>query len=206
MPLCGGIRLDRVWRMLEGLARLRGTPIARIKRVGVRPQKLAAAQTMMYNVNNASDMNHAALQQTGLVGVARAGEIALADKWSWNNKRFPSRADVSFHYLPNGELSYATVLYVNCKAKGVEALRKLEHRLPATGKYLSPGHILHYLVKVADPVPKCDAASTPLFRHPGTNSAITVRETRDQVEHAASHDGESRIPDFVHPVLDVSRW
>ena len=53
----------------------------------------------------------------------------------------PTRADVSFVWAPDGTLEEVIMQTVNCKARGVEARRKLPRHLPARGSYLSPDYI-----------------------------------------------------------------
>lgn len=179
VKLVGGYKLTRVWGMLDGLARLRGVPPPRIKRVGVRPRCLQAGQDAIYSPTSPDDYNLATAQQTALVGLARVGEISVGGKWQFDTRRHPTRADVSFVYG-----KYATVKWVNSKAKGVEAFRKLPHRLPWTGTYLSPGAMLYHLTEILDPVPAERRADTPLFRRATTGKAITLVQVRSDLKRA----------------------
>ena len=189
VDLAGGHSLKRIYEMLEGLARLRGTPPPRIKRVGVRPKKLRAGIDAIYPQSSAENANMAACMETCMGAVRRCGELAVGGKWRWRADRHPTRNDVKFHRRSDGSIEYATVFAVNSKAKGVEALRKLPFRLPFHGRFLSPGYMLWYLTEVLDPVPEAERASTPLFRHPRSNEAITVTEVRNELRRAMTAVG-----------------
>ena len=89
---------------------------------------------------------------------------------------------------------------VNCKARGVEARRKLPRHLPARGSYLSPGVLLWLLTEVVDPVPSSQRSTTPLFRDPSraddpvTRGIITTDQLRSVVRlvmSAAGKDGSA---------------
>jgi hypothetical protein len=67
-----------------------------------------------------------------------------------------------------GELLETTIHIVNSKARGAERFRKLPVPLPTSGRYLSPGLALWYLMSQADPVPGAAARATPLFRDPSS--------------------------------------
>ena len=189
VELAGGHSLQRVWDMLSGYARLGGVPPPRIRRVGVRPQKLRAGLDIIYPKPDPDSANMAACMETCMGAVRRAGELAVGSKWKWNATRHPTRADVTFTRDSRGDILYATVMVVNSKARGVEAFRKLPFRLPFKGKYLSPGYMLYYLTEVLDPVPLSERAATPLFRHPATNKAITVSEVCSELRRAMSAVG-----------------
>jgi hypothetical protein len=184
VPLAGGFSLRRVMDTCDGMARLKGVPPPRIERVGVRPRFLRAGIDATIDTGAPAGANVAACLESTLAGVKRAGEMAVGSRWKWNARRHPTRADVSFTHGARGELLYATVLAVNSKAKGVEALRKLPVRLPADGSYLSPGRALYNLVKRIDPVSAADEETTPLFRDPRTNAALTVDGVRRAVRRA----------------------
>ena len=113
----------------------------------------------------------------------------VGGKWRWRPDRHPTRKDVAFHRRADGSIEYATVMAVNSKARGVEALRKLPFRLPFRGRFLSPGYMLWFLTEVLDPVPEAERASTPLFRHPKSNEAITVTEVRNELRRAMTAVG-----------------
>ena len=189
VDLAGGHSLKRVYEMLEGLARKKGIPPPRIKRVGVRPQKLRAGLDAIYPIPNAENANMAACMETCMGAVRRCGELAVGGKWKWRHDRHPTRSDVTFHRRADGSIKYATIRAVNSKAKGVEALRKLPFRLPYTGRFLSPGYMLWYLTEVLDPIPVEERASTPLFRHPSSGKAITVAEVRSELRRAMAAVG-----------------
>ena len=189
VDLAGGHPLKRIYEMLEGLARQRGVPPPRIKRVGVRPQKLRAGIDAIYPAADGESANMAACMETCMGAVRRAGELAVGSKWKWQARRHPTREDVSFHRRPDGSIAYATIKAVNSKAKGVEAFRKLPFRLPFSGRYLSPGYMLWYLTEVIDPVPVDQRATTPLFRHPTSGDAIKVSEVRTELRRAMAAVG-----------------
>ena len=187
VDLAGGFSLQRVYDMLNGLARQRGAPIARLTRLGARPAALRAGLDSAFPLVNAATANRCALIEVCTAALRRAGELAVGGRWSWRADRHPTRADVKFHGT-----QYATVWAVNSKAKGVEALRKLPSRVPWSGRYLSPGHMLWLLCAVLDPVPESEKATTPLFRDPATGKALTVKAVRADVRlvmDAAGLDG-----------------
>ena len=64
--------------MLDGLQRLTGAPVPRRKRIGVRPEHMQRAISARYGIDarSARDSNWAALFETALVTLARAGELA----------------------------------------------------------------------------------------------------------------------------------
>ena len=98
--------------------------------------------------------------------VRRCGELAVGGKWRWRPDRHPTRKDVTFHRRADGSIEYATVMAVNSKARGVEALRKLPFRLPFRGRFLSPGYMLWFLTEVLDPVPGGRTSIHPSLQTP----------------------------------------
>ena len=182
--LAGGFSLGRVHEMLRGLARLKGVPPVRLVRLGIRPASLRAGLDAIYPLADAASLNRAACMEVTFASLRRPGETAVGDNWSWHAERHPTRADVSFHRDASGTILYATLMAVNSKAKGVEALRKLPFRLPMTGRYLSPGQLLHLLTEVVDPVPLSERATTPLFRDPNTGCALRVAHIRSELRRA----------------------
>ena len=178
--LAAGFPLDRVHGMLQGLQRLSGQPIARRRRIGVRPAHLRAGiDARLAPAANAAHANKAALMETALVALARAAELAASRaRGGFVPARHPSRRDVRFDFC-NGVLTGCTIWIINCKARGPEYLRKLPVHLPIDGKHLSPGRALYFLMRVADPVPFDQEPFTPLFRDPATNGILTVTSVRD---------------------------
>ena len=136
--------------------------------------------------------------ETALVAVLRGGDgITLPPK-----KRFiPSdlassfplttRADITFLRSASGDVICVQIMCINCKAKGVEARRKLPRFLPMDGDFLSPGRMLYWLTEVFDPVPEHLRASTPLFRTAEglPFSMAGVRSGVRRVMDAAGRDG-----------------
>ena len=117
-------------------------------------------------------------------------DVGLRGRLSHGNPRATTRADVTF--FPPHAPRMVRVMAINCKARGVEARRKLPRYLPMTGRYLSPGDMIWHLVTVADPVPESAAATTPLFRDPLTNGMISTSQMREDVRSvmtAAGRDG-----------------
>lgn len=117
-------------------------------------------------------------------------DVGLRGRLSHGNPRATTRADVTF--FPPHAPRMVRVMAINCKARGVEARRKLPRYLPMTCRYLSPGDMIWHLVTVADPVPESAAATTPLFRDPLTNGMISTSQMRDDVRRvmtAAGRDG-----------------
>ena len=199
--LAGNFPLTRVYKMLDGYARLQGTAPIRRKRVGCRPHELARGLSIALNPSSPRDLNLASCMESGLVACSRGGEVT-------SNKRggafdpvvHPTRADVSFVWAPDGTLEEAIMQTVNCKARGVEARRKLPRHLPARGSYLSPGYLLWLLTEVVDPVPPNQRSATPLFRDPSraddpvTRGIITTDQLRSVVRlvmSAAGKDGSA---------------
>ena len=184
--------LIRVKHMLDGLQRLSGEPVPRRKRIGVRPAHMCAAIAAKYGVEarNRDASNWAALFETALVALARAGELASnLPRGAFDPKRHPSRADVTFEYTADGQPCKCSIWIVNSKARGAEALRKIQVHIPMCGRYLSPGVRLFDLIHHVDPVPPERAASTPLFRDFRGN-ILTVNAVRAEIR--ALMDGIGR--------------
>ena len=80
---------------------------------------------------------------------------------------------------------------ISCKARGVEARRKLPRFLPMDGVFLGPGRMLLLLTSQMDPVPEHQAASTPLFRDANGKPFRMdyVRTRLRRVMNAAGRDG-----------------
>ena len=182
-----GLSLQRVKGMLDGMQQLSGRPVARRRRIGVRPAHLAAAIACSDPANDALDANYAALFECGLVGLLRGSELA-AGKRGFSLAQQPSRADVEFEWR-DGELCGATIMVVNCKARGAERLRRLPVRLPARGAYLSPARALWHLLHVVDPTPSAAASVTPLFRNPRTGAGLTSTQCRDRLRALLAMSG-----------------
>jgi hypothetical protein len=179
--LAGGMSLGRVKRMLDGMQRLTGSPIARLRRVGVRPAHLASGIRLgpLRPASDPADANYAALMETALVAIARAGELAASRPASgFLRNLHPSRADVRFKLDAAGRPVECTLWIVNCKAKGAERFRRLPVYLPMHGAHLSPGWALWHLTEIIDPVPLERRAVTPLFRVPSTNAVLSVAQVR----------------------------
>jgi len=176
VPLAGGMPLTRIHGFLQGHQRLLGHPIARRRRIGVRPAHLAAGiRAALQPRTSALHANVAAALECGLVAIARAGElVSTRASLAFTRARHPSRADVVFEYDAMGQPVAGTLWIINSKARGSEMLRKLPVPLPMDGKHLAPGRALYYLLHVIDPTPAHAAASTPLFRDPRTGRILTV--------------------------------
>lgn len=197
--LAGNFPLTRVHRMLSGYARLQSVAPLRLKRVGCRPHELSLGIRLSLNPSSALDCNIAALLECALVAVQRVGELASNKPGgAFDPAVHPTRADVSFSRAADGTLLETTFRSVNCKARGVEARRKLERHLPARGSFLSPGWLLYLLTEVVDPVPHHLRATTPLFRDPrhaadpvtrGIFTVARVRAVVRSVMTAAGKDG-----------------
>ena len=108
------------------------------------------------------------------------GEL-VASSGRFNRAVQPSRADVDFRLDAHGVPQECTIHIVNIKARGGNRYQRLPVRLPMSGRYLSPGWALWYLIRVADPVAPSLAASTPLFRNPGTGEVLTVAYIRGRL-------------------------
>ena len=177
--------LVRVQKMLDGMQRLTGAPVPRRKRIGVRPEHMQRAISARYGIDarSARDSNWAALFETAIVTLARAGELASnLPGGKFVPARHPSRADVHFKYDAHGQPCKCSIWIVNSKARGAEALRKLEVHVPMCGKFLSPGVRLFDLIHHVDPVSPELAASTPLFRDPTNGGRIlTVDAVREEI-------------------------
>ena len=173
--IAGGLPRARIKRMLDGMQNMTGRPIERRVRVGVRPQHLRAGIDALPSVS----ANMKALEEACFGATARCGELASGfPRGEFRPQSHPTRADLDFEYDARGVPIAATLMLVNSKARGAERFRKLQRRLPMTGRYLSPGDRLYRLVMVDDPVPDHLKHSTPLFRDPATNSILTVSEVR----------------------------
>lgn len=175
-----GMSLQRIHRMLQGHQRLLGHPIARRRRIGVRPVQLARGiRAQLDPRSNPLHCNVATCMEVALVAIARAGELASCRSGlSFTRARHPSRADVTFTYDASGSPIGCTLYIVNSKARGAEQMRKLPVPIPMTGGHLSPGLALYHLIHVLDPVPSHPADRTPLFRDPRTNSILSVTYVR----------------------------
>ena len=191
--LAGDMGTSAVYRMLDGYARDVGVPPERIKRLGVRPRDLGVGIDQVFTTSSAAHANRAALLQTATVGVLRGGDgISLGARKLWDAAVCCNRGDVSFQFGRDGRPTACRLMAINCKAKGVEAKRKLPRYLPMRGKYLSPGDLLYYLTEVVDYVPPESRTSTPLFRDPATNKILSIETMRADVRRcmsAAGRDG-----------------
>ena len=188
--LAANFPLDRIKNMLSGMQRLSGVPVPRLKRIGVRPQRLWQAMRGAYQDHTKLQANYATALQVGLVALARAGELVSGlPRGQVDFKRHPSRKHVQFKYNSEGKPVGCTLWIVNSKAKGAESLRRLPVPLPMTGTYLSPGQALWDLIHVIDPVPADQFATTPLFRIPSTNKILTVTQLRNEIRFLMSSLG-----------------
>jgi len=188
--LGAGLPLTRVSRMLDGLARLQGTPPPRRLRIGVRPKHLRQAIDAGLDTRDPLNANYATAFEVCLVAIARAGEIASGlPRGAFDVLRHPSRADLTFEYDSAGNPISAKIMIVNSKARGIEARRKVPVVLPMHGTYLSPGYRLWLLDRSIDPVPDTLRAITPLFRDPATNTILTVDGLRASLRAILSNIG-----------------
>jgi hypothetical protein len=188
--LGAGLPLTRVSRMLDGLARLQGTPPPRRLRIGVRPKHLRQAIDAGLDTRDPLNANYATAFEVCLVAIARAGEIASGlPLGAFDALRHPSRADLTFEYNSAGDPISAKIMIVNSKARGSEARRKVPVVLPMRGSYLSPGYRLWLLDRSIDPVPYELRATTPLFRDPATNTILTVDGLRASLRAILSNIG-----------------
>jgi hypothetical protein len=191
VPFAGGMPLTRIRNTLHGMQVLRGQPVLRRKRIGVRPAHLAAGiRARLRPESSALDANYAAAFETALVALARGGEVvASRGSRSFDPRIHPTRKDVSFTFDAAGQLSGCTIFIVNIKARAAERFRRLPVHLPIRGKHLSPGLALYYLCKVLDPVPASAESMTPLFRDPATNAILTVSSLRTMLRACMSAIG-----------------
>jgi hypothetical protein len=180
--LAGNMSHHSVIRFLGGLSILRGAPPPKKLRAGIRPKDLRAGIDKLYDPASPKEVNFAAAMTSGFGAALRACEYVRGKRKRFDPDRGSmSRADVVFEFDADGELVSACLMAVNAKAKGAEKFRKLPHYLPIDGKYVSPGRMLYYLVVVVDPVPTELAASTPMFRDPGTGAQIDIDKLRSEV-------------------------
>lgn len=188
--LAGGLSLARVHSMLDGLQRLSGAPVVRRRRIGVRPRHLRDGIAAALDPRrDAAHANLAALFESGLVALARAGELA-AGRGGFNPRVHPSRRDVHFTFDRHGQLLDCVIFIVNSKARGAERFRKMPMHLPVRGSLLSPGLSLFHLCHCIDHVPYEAEPSTPLFRVPSTNAILTVAAVRTQLRRCMSAIGQ----------------
>lgn len=190
--LAAGMKLTRVYRMLDGYARASGVPPARIQRLGVRPRDLCAGIDAVFSPSSAGDVNRASLLVVALVAVLRAGDgVTVSSRRRFCPSVSTTRADVQF-FPDERSPTHVRFMAVNCKARGVEAKRKLPRYLPMDGEFLSPGRMLWHLMFVVDPVPPDQLASTPLFRDPLSGKALSIDTMRSDVRlvmDAVGRDG-----------------
>ena len=180
--LAGNMSHHSVVRLLNGLSILRGAPPPKKLRAGVRPKDLRAGIDKVYISGSPADVNLATAMTAGFGAALRACEYVRGKRKCFDPERGSmSRADVVFEFDDDGELTSACLMAVNSKAKGAEKFRKLPHYLPIDGKFVSPGRLLHYLVKVADPVPAELAYITPMFRQPRNGQQIDIDELRTEL-------------------------
>jgi hypothetical protein len=180
VALAGGMPLRRVSKMLDGLARVSGVPPPRRLRIGVRPKHLRAAIDAHFDLSDPTDANVAVCLEVTEAAVARAGEmVSNLPRGAFDPGRLPTRGDLRFEY-EHGRPVAAILRIVNCKARGVEARRKVDVRLPMEGSFLRPGLMLWYLTRVVDPA----ADDAPLFRIPLTNAILSVTQLRTKLRAA----------------------
>ena len=187
VPLAGGHPLNRVIRMLDGLARMIGVPPARRLRVGVRPRQVRRLIDGTFNLSDPLQANIAAALEVTQAAVARAGEtVSNLPLGAFDSGRLPTRGDVCFERDRDGQIIAAVIRLVNCKARGVEARRKMPVRLPMRGAFLSPGWMLYYLIHVIDTV---SDPNTPLFRNPRSGRVLTTDGLRDNLRTGLANIG-----------------
>ena len=187
VALAGGFSLERVIKMLDGLARMRGTPPQRRLRVGVRPKQVRKLIDATFDLTDPYHANVATALEVTQAAVARAGEVVSnLPRGAFDAGRLPTRGDVTFERNERGEMIAAVIRLCNIKARGVEARRKMPVRLPMLGGFLSPGWMLYYLIYVIDPVidPR-----TPLFRDPRTQSVLTTDGLRASLRAGLANIG-----------------
>ena len=176
IALAGGFPLTRAIKMLDGLARMRGTPPPRRVRVGVRPKQVRDLVDITFDLSDPVHANMATAIIVTQAAVARAGEtVSNLPRGAFDSGRLPTRGDVTFERNKSGDLIAAVIRLVNSKARGVEARRKSLVRLPMAGNFISPGWMLYHLMFTADPTTD---HRTPLFRDPRSNKVITTDQLR----------------------------
>ena len=189
--LGGDLEFHRLPRQITGYENLaaRRPPKPKLIRHGVRPQWLARAlekerEGMLYSklqrsigLLEAKFENLAACAECGFAGLLRGAELTSL---RFNRYIDVSRADVKLiHKGPKGP--YAVIRTRNSKAKGAKRWEKIEVYLPSGGKYIDPYTALIRLFE-KDPVEKGNRDTTPLFRDPESNKAVTVTQLRTKIK------------------------
>jgi len=175
----GGMELSRWQGLIRGMRRELGDPAKR-KRYGCRTQQLSEALEQELSGGTTEEIMWRAALATGFCGLLRGGEFALQRGEEFDEINHLSRADLSFFRDGGGVLHAVLRLRV---LKSEESLRGKTQRLVLRegGTLLDPVRELWRMVR-ADPVPKEERESTPLFRHAASRAPITVEQVRDMVK------------------------
>jgi hypothetical protein len=175
--LCGDLDYSAMRDLLKGVCRLVAQPGKR-QRFGVRTQDLAASMAAKLAGSTPDEANWRAALTVGFCGLMRAAEFALQAGEAFDALRHLTRADVSVRRTSDGR-KYATVMMRPAKRRTGEG-KIVPLVLAAGGTLLDPVDALQQLF-AADPVPREQWASTPLFRT-AAGGALRVSQVRGVVK------------------------
>ena len=175
--LCGDLDYSAMRDTLRGVCRLVQQPAKR-QRFGIRTQDLATAMRRRLRGGTAADANWRAALATGFCGLLRAAEFAMQAGETFDAAKHLTRADVTFRRTRAGK-EYVILQMRPAKRRTGEG-KTVPLMLASGGTLVDPVKELKKLFE-ADPVPRAEWASTPLFRNED-GSALRVAQVRAVVK------------------------
>lgn len=158
VKLAGGIKFERLPRMLKGLRRIYGDKPRKIRR-GIAPRALRHAMDRVLDPSNPQHANIRAALSVAFAALLRCSEFALDNGKKWTNKKGITRADIK-------ELTSERAVLMTAPSKNNNHLggKTCPVVMGAGGDFIDPVAELANLLKV-DPLPEgMDPDSVPLFR------------------------------------------
>ncbi|OUV34607.1 MAG: hypothetical protein CBC48_05665 [bacterium TMED88] len=178
VKLAGGLKLERLPQMLKGLKRVYGQAPRAVRR-GIAPQALRKAFDLMLDPNNPAHANIRAALATALQGLLRSEE------YTSTNKNFAlTRDDV----VQLNEQQMVIMMHP-CKNMHHLAGKTCPLVIGAGGEHIDAVWEVQNMLRV-DPTPSGDAANTPLFRNPSTNSPLSYQQILDTTRELMIAIGE----------------
>ena len=183
VKLAGNLKLERLPKMVKGLRRVLGEKPGKVRR-GIAPQALGMAMDLLFKKQNPAHANIRAALAMALQGLLRSAEYSHDSKKVWNSKIELTRADVK---RCDDEL--LVVMIHPCKNVRHVGGKTVPLVIGAGGVHIDAVAEMRNLLLV-DPVPVDRRASTPLFRDPSTNCAISTDTFRTIVQACMARVGD----------------
>lgn len=158
VKLAGGIKFERLPRMLKGLRRIFGDTPRKIRR-GIAPQALRRAMDKLLDPKIPAHANIRAALSSAFAALLRCSEFALDNGKRWDPQRGLTRADIK-------ELTTERAVLMTAPSKNNHHLggKTCPVVMGAGGQFIDPVAEIANMLAV-DPLPAgMDPATVPLFR------------------------------------------